>query len=40
MDRIRSLCEVDLWDGDLPPPREVLLEKIPEMEGLLVMENR
>jgi glyoxylate reductase len=37
MDRIRSFCEVDLWDGDLPPPREVLLEKIPEVEGLLCL---
>jgi glyoxylate reductase len=37
MDRIRSFCDAQLWDGELPPPREVLLEKVSDVEGLLCL---
>jgi glyoxylate reductase len=37
MDRIGLFCEVELWDDELPPPREVLLEKVREVEGLLCL---
>jgi glyoxylate reductase len=35
MDRVHSFCEAEVWDGDLPPPREVLLKKVENIEGLL-----
>ena len=37
MDRIRLFCEVECWDGELPPPREVLIEKVRDAEGLLCL---
>ena len=35
MDRIHSNCEATVWDGELPPPREVLLKNVVDVEGLL-----
>jgi glyoxylate reductase len=35
MDRINSHCDAETWEGDLPPPRNVLLEKVADVEGLL-----
>ena len=35
MDRIHSFCDAEVWEGELPPPREVLLEKVRNVEGLL-----
>jgi glyoxylate reductase len=35
MDRIHSFCDAEVWEGELPPPREVLLEKVRNAEGLL-----
>jgi glyoxylate reductase len=35
MDRVYSFCEARVWEGKLPPPRQVLLEKIRDAEGLL-----
>jgi glyoxylate reductase len=32
---LRSVAEVDLWDDELPPPREVLLERVRGVDGLL-----
>ncbi len=37
MDRIGSKCEVTVWDEELPPTREVLLEKVRDVEGLLCL---
>lgn len=34
---LREHCEVRLWDGDLPPPRDVLLRAIAGTEGVLTM---
>ena len=35
LDLVRSEFETELWEDDLPPPREVLLEKIKDKVGLL-----
>ena len=37
MDRIRSFCDTEVWEGDLPPPRETLLQKVREAEGLVCL---
>jgi len=31
----RSTCQVDLWPDDLPPPRDVLLERVKGVDGIL-----
>ena len=35
MDKIHSFCDAKVWEGELPPPRDVLLNNVAEMEGLL-----
>jgi glyoxylate reductase len=35
MDRIYSFCDAKVWDGELPPPRGVLLENVTDIDGLL-----
>ena len=35
MDRLRKFCDVNVWESDLPPPRENLLRNVAEVEGLL-----
>ncbi len=35
MDKIHSFCEAKVWDGELPPPRPVLLENVTDIDGLL-----
>jgi len=35
--RVRAGCEADVWPGPLPPPREVLLERVAPCEGLLAL---
>jgi glyoxylate reductase len=37
MDRIHSFCDAEVWEGELPPPRDVLMEKVSEAEGLLCL---
>ncbi|MCA1570582.1 MAG: D-glycerate dehydrogenase [Chloroflexi bacterium] len=37
LDRVREACEVDLWDDDLPPPREELLRRAAGQDGLLTL---
>lgn len=32
---IRESCEVRIWEGDLPVPRDVLLDEIVQIDGLL-----
>jgi len=34
---IRAACELDLWDGDLPPPREQLLHRVAGCDGVLTL---
>lgn len=35
MDRIHAFCDAEVWEGELPPPRETLLAKVRNSEGLL-----
>ena len=32
---IRAACEIDLWEEELPPPHDVLLERARECDGIL-----
>jgi lactate dehydrogenase-like 2-hydroxyacid dehydrogenase len=32
---VRDACDAEIWEGELPPPREVLLEKVRGIDGLL-----
>ena len=34
---IRSACEMDLWDADLPPPRDELLRRVAGCDGVLTL---
>lgn len=34
---IEGFCEAEVWEEELPPPREVLFEKVKEIEGLLCL---
>jgi glyoxylate reductase len=31
---LKSECEVEIWEGELPVPRDVLLEKVRDIDGL------
>jgi glyoxylate reductase len=31
---LKQYCAVDLWDEELPPPREILLKRVSEVEGI------
>ncbi len=35
LDLVKSECDVDLWEGELPPPHDVLLAHVRGKEGLL-----
>ena len=35
MDKILAFCDAKVWEGELPPPRDVLLNNVAELEGLL-----
>lgn len=35
LDRIRAACDADIWSGLLPPPREELLQRVRDCDGLL-----
>jgi lactate dehydrogenase-like 2-hydroxyacid dehydrogenase len=35
LDRVREAAEAEVWPDELPPPREVLLEKVRGIDGLL-----
>ena len=37
LDLVRSACEVDLWDGELPPPRDELLRRVAGVDGALTL---
>ncbi|MEO7295010.1 MAG: D-glycerate dehydrogenase [Candidatus Limnocylindria bacterium] len=37
LDRVRAACDVDLWEDDLPPPRDELLRRAAGMDGLLTL---
>jgi lactate dehydrogenase-like 2-hydroxyacid dehydrogenase len=35
LDLVRAAAEAEVWEGELPPPRDVLLEKVRGIDGLL-----
>lgn len=35
LNKVREHCDTDVWDGDLPPSREELLQRIAGCEGIL-----
>ncbi|MCD6291518.1 MAG: D-glycerate dehydrogenase [Anaerolineae bacterium] len=37
LNMILEACEAEVWEGELPPPREVLLEKVKGKDGLLCL---
>jgi glyoxylate reductase len=37
LSRVREMCEADIWTGGMPPPYEVLLQKVQGVEGILCM---
>ena len=37
LDPVRKACEVDLWDDELPPPRDELLRRVNGVDGLLAL---
>jgi len=37
LDRVRQACDVDLWEDELPPPRDELLRRVAGKEGLLTL---
>lgn len=37
MGRVKASCDAKIWEGELPPPREVLLENIRDVDGLLCL---
>jgi glyoxylate reductase len=34
---VRESCDADIWDDDLPPPRDELLRRVDGVEGLLAL---
>ena len=34
IDMLRDVCRVEVWGGELPVPREVLIEKVGDIDGL------
>jgi lactate dehydrogenase-like 2-hydroxyacid dehydrogenase len=37
LDLVRGGCDVDVWDGDLPPPRGELLRRVAGCDGVLTL---
>ncbi|MGI8657431.1 MAG: NAD(P)-dependent oxidoreductase, partial [Candidatus Limnocylindria bacterium] len=37
LDPVRAACDVDLWEDELPPPRDELLRRVAGMDGLLAL---
>lgn len=37
LELVRQACNVDVWPEELPPPREVVLERVQGIEGLLAL---
>ena len=37
LDLVKEFCDADIWEGELPPPRDVLLSKVKDVEGLLCL---
>ena len=37
LEAIRAVCDMDLWDGALPPPRDELLRRVAGCDGVLTL---
>lgn len=37
LDAIRAACDVDLWEDELPPPRDELLRRVAGVDGVLTL---
>ncbi len=37
LEAVRAACEMDLWDGELPPPRDELLRRVAGCDGVLTL---
>jgi glyoxylate reductase len=37
LDLVRAACEVDLWEDELPPPRDELLRRVAGVDGVLTL---
>lgn len=37
LDPVREACDVDLWEDELPPPRDELLRRVAGVDGLLAL---
>ena len=37
LEMVKEFCEARVWEGELPPPRDVLLKEVREIEGLLCL---
>ena len=35
LDLVKEFCDADVWDGELPPPRDEILKRVRGMDGLL-----
>ncbi len=35
LNRVAAACAMDLWDGEMPPPRDILLQRVRGVEGIL-----
>lgn len=37
LDMIRPLCNMTMWEGELPPPRELVLDQVAQADGILCL---
>ena len=37
LDPIVESCDADVWDGELPPPRDELLRRVAGCDGVLAL---
>jgi len=37
LDMVREFCDAKVWKDELPPPRDVLLQEVKELDGLLCL---
>jgi glyoxylate reductase len=37
LDMVKEFCDAEVWEGELPPPKEVIIEKVRDVEGLLCL---
>ncbi|MBZ0292991.1 MAG: D-glycerate dehydrogenase, partial [Anaerolineae bacterium] len=35
LDIVRQSCQVDLWEGEMPPPYDILIERVRGVDGIL-----